>query len=334
MRVSFNAELITPLLAAGADSKNRDPQNEGLRPASIRGDLRYWFRAMMGPYCDLAQLKTLESRVFGSTDGKSPILIRSRFPSTPKTGKYPVRMNDPNPPPGKNFNPQWPAIDSGQSCSVSFSFPDSAIKEGSVCLNSLLLISMLSGIGGRTRRGFGSVQFNQKATDEGKVIENLPVFNIPTAKDLDDIKPCYEDGIKKVKSNFYAFSSSTAVKGTDKFATLENGKVRIWLVKPLRGFWTKWDDAMNGLRTSIYKPYKGNRSLQAFGSAKPRLTSPLSFQIKRAGKDQYFGVILAFLYDYYPNEIASVTNYFGTNGNTLASFISDSSLNSREVIIP
>ena len=51
-----------------------------LRPPAIRGAMRFWFRAMMGAVvaCDLQALQKLEALVFGSTDGRSPFIVRLR----------------------------------------------------------------------------------------------------------------------------------------------------------------------------------------------------------------------------------------------------------------
>lgn len=41
--LSFKLQVITPLFLSGAQQKEAE-----LRPPSIRGALRFWFRAMMG----------------------------------------------------------------------------------------------------------------------------------------------------------------------------------------------------------------------------------------------------------------------------------------------
>ncbi|MCD6363255.1 MAG: type III-B CRISPR module RAMP protein Cmr1, partial [Synergistetes bacterium] len=45
-KVSLEVETVTPLFIAGADQRNIG--NEGLRPPSLRGLLRWWFRAALG----------------------------------------------------------------------------------------------------------------------------------------------------------------------------------------------------------------------------------------------------------------------------------------------
>lgn len=44
----FEMEVLTPLFIAGSDPKGVELRREGIRLPSIRGALRFWFRAMMG----------------------------------------------------------------------------------------------------------------------------------------------------------------------------------------------------------------------------------------------------------------------------------------------
>ncbi|GAB4407644.1 MAG: hypothetical protein OHK0053_34270 [Microscillaceae bacterium] len=63
--IIFTCETITPMFLSGADG-----QIPELRPPSIKGALRFWWRAMNG-HLDLKTLKEQESLIFGGTDGES-----------------------------------------------------------------------------------------------------------------------------------------------------------------------------------------------------------------------------------------------------------------------
>lgn len=66
----FDVEVVTPLFLGGADPKKAE-----LRAASIKGSLRFWWRALYG--CDdLADMKKRESEIFGSTEKKSSFSIQ------------------------------------------------------------------------------------------------------------------------------------------------------------------------------------------------------------------------------------------------------------------
>ena len=69
-KTTLELETVTPLFIAGADQRNIE--NEGLRAPSLRGLLRWWFRALKATD-NLQELKKEESGVFGSTNCKSAV---------------------------------------------------------------------------------------------------------------------------------------------------------------------------------------------------------------------------------------------------------------------
>ena len=66
----FECETITPIFMYGADGKTPE-----LRPASIKGVMRFWWRAINGD-SDIGKLKEDESEIFGSTEKKSSFSIK------------------------------------------------------------------------------------------------------------------------------------------------------------------------------------------------------------------------------------------------------------------
>jgi len=77
--IKFQCETITPLFMHGADGKTPE-----LRPASIKGVMRFWWRAINGDlplndYKENAKLKGLrsqEAEIFGNTEMKSSFSIK------------------------------------------------------------------------------------------------------------------------------------------------------------------------------------------------------------------------------------------------------------------
>ncbi len=67
--ITFIVKVITPTLMGGGFG-----QNDGIRPSEIKGMMRYWFRAVAGSGVgeDIKALKSLEEKVFGSQERKSP----------------------------------------------------------------------------------------------------------------------------------------------------------------------------------------------------------------------------------------------------------------------
>jgi len=70
--ITFECETITPMFLSGADGKTPE-----LRPPSIKGALRFWWRAMNG-HLSLSDLKKKESEIFGGTNPatRSNVIIR------------------------------------------------------------------------------------------------------------------------------------------------------------------------------------------------------------------------------------------------------------------
>ncbi len=66
---TFKCEIVTPLFLGGADQVKAE-----LRPASIKGMLRFWWRALYGTN-DLDTMRKRESELFGNTEKKSTLQI-------------------------------------------------------------------------------------------------------------------------------------------------------------------------------------------------------------------------------------------------------------------
>lgn len=66
---TYDCEVVTPMFLAGADQKEAE-----LRTQSIKGDLRFWWRALYGSD-NIEDMKKRESEVFGDTEKKSKTKI-------------------------------------------------------------------------------------------------------------------------------------------------------------------------------------------------------------------------------------------------------------------
>lgn len=91
--VRVTLEAVTPLFIGGVDPRGT-PE---LRPPSVKGALRAWWRALYGgvqPQISPAQLAAAERDVFGNTDSASPIIVRLpaanlQTPEEWQTNEYP-----------------------------------------------------------------------------------------------------------------------------------------------------------------------------------------------------------------------------------------------------
>lgn len=172
--ITFHCKIITPMFLAGADG-----QTPELRAPSIKGAMRFWWRAINGHLTtknsqdkwDYSKLKRQEEEIFGGVDSgtRSKIILRvtnsnlvvgiEPFPdnykvSTPGTNKssnlleylaYGV-VTRPNTIDREFFKP-------GGSFSITATFPGS-YKE--VVTDAFSLVSHFGGLGSRSRNGYGS----------------------------------------------------------------------------------------------------------------------------------------------------------------------------------
>ncbi len=65
-------ELVTPAFLAGATQTQEDCE---LRPATLRGLLRWWWRTMHAGFVDRARLRAMEAAVWGDTEAGSPVRV-------------------------------------------------------------------------------------------------------------------------------------------------------------------------------------------------------------------------------------------------------------------
>lgn len=177
--INFECETITPMFLSGADG-----QTPELRPPSIKGALRFWWRAMNG-HLGLQELRAREGTLFGSTEyGRSKVLIRvdegmewdGRSKASPTPHKPRFQKN---------------AFREGQRFSVTLSmlgkvkFKENEFFTIDNLKDLFLLMATLGGIGGRVRRGFGA--FN--IVSASKNGQKLNITQPKTLKNIEDLLP-------------------------------------------------------------------------------------------------------------------------------------------------
>jgi CRISPR-associated protein Cmr1 len=75
IRETREYELITPLFGGGTETQKADPVSV-IRVPSIRGQLRFWWRATRGgQFKTTAEMKKAEDLIWGSTENPSAVII-------------------------------------------------------------------------------------------------------------------------------------------------------------------------------------------------------------------------------------------------------------------
>lgn len=152
--ITFECRTITPLVMNGA--KGDEPE---LRPASIKGILRFWWRALHG-HLELKDLKEKESKLFGDTKQRSKVLIRleESLSQSDWADSKPFLL----PHKGGNRKSAVNAFEKNKTFKIRFDFDETVISIQQ--LKSLFILTCtLGGFGKRSRRGFGSVMVTSES---------------------------------------------------------------------------------------------------------------------------------------------------------------------------
>jgi CRISPR-associated protein Cmr1 len=216
--VRFRCRVLTPMFLGGSDPDD-DPE---FRPPSLRGMLRYWYRALLGArgVSDHESLLEKAGEVFGTTNKASPIRVRITSDGKPDTNApaellrgdgrcylwHFIQAGDNSRSgisPGESFEVRLSAVPrrSGKSSLV-------ALKEAT---RAFWLLVHLGGLGLRSRRCAGA--FRARCIDHPSGLE-LPSFDPET--------PLAEWFRAKLGTLNFTSSAST----TPKFDHL--GRARIW----------------------------------------------------------------------------------------------------------
>lgn len=187
VRETREYELITPLFGGGTESQKADPVSV-IRVPSIRGQLRFWWRAIRGGQFggNLARMKKGEDGIFGAAsvgDKATPSQLQIALTMTDRgkpllqvTGKGgQIEIYEMKSPYGYVAFPlkqKGLGVVDGVTFSLSLSYPSSFSAEVEAALWAW---AMFGGLGGRTRRGFGSLQmkdYSPHAADVARDIKN------------------------------------------------------------------------------------------------------------------------------------------------------------------
>ena len=297
-KIVFECESVTPIFMYGADGKTPE-----LRPASIKGVMRFWWRAINGNK-DISILKKAESEIFGSIKNKVPGSIS-------KKSKIFIRVkNDENNIVKIEDIPKIPYLfypfylenqQKEKSCFKHIEFKiiissndKKALKEAAY---SFILLSIFGGLGSRNRRGGGNFMICNISKNEYKdfIIRNL-----------NNIDTIYE----KIKNYFYDTYKITDI--TNKYSNISDLKYKI----SNKNF-NSWDQALKDIENK-YKNFRKKRKIlknASFGlpiifENKPqvftepefdRRASPLVIKILKI-KDKYYWFVFKFKGEFLPKK--------------------------------
>jgi CRISPR-associated protein Cmr1 len=221
--ITFNCRFITPAFLGGANPKGT-PE---LRPPTIKGALRFWWRAQSG-ISDLKELKKKEFQIFGGVDGDKAIkcsfslrVAREEFQLSRDLPKMLTEVRE------KSYKVNifeylaygtydWQNrinvlnrdfVVSDQKFDVSFSFTTNEHKNE--IIKAFQLLSLFGGLGSKSRNGFGKFE----------------IVPSPVTASWKDTIQTLKDGVKK---NFTSFCSDLLCFQTENtFTKPENAQAEI-----------------------------------------------------------------------------------------------------------
>lgn len=231
--IIFDLEVITPMFSGGAN-----PAHAELRPASIKGLLRFWWRALEAEG-DLEKLRNKEAEIFGSVaqGGKFAMQISNESLKASKAPfpNHPVRVE------GKSFRInilEYLAygtherekekgnvfvreyILTGTSFKLTIKFSNREIENQ--VLKSFYVFSLFGGIGSRSRNGFGCFE----------VINKSQAFE-PIAKEYDISAPYSRSNLTKLirkvgPQSYSGFSDETKLfRSSQSFDTWDKALAHV-----------------------------------------------------------------------------------------------------------
>lgn len=156
--IEFTLTVVSPTFMYGAYQRGGDVQPE-MRAQSVRGQLRYWLRAIIGAQdTNLKAMWDRESAVFGSTGMGSAVSVRVYPRQGIQTGNEPML-------PHREFGggnvSRALAITANQRFSLQL-VTRPGVDLPADALNALKVWSLIGGTGKRSRRMFGAVRLSSK----------------------------------------------------------------------------------------------------------------------------------------------------------------------------
>jgi len=256
--VAFDCEVLTPMFLAGAD-----PQQPELRPPSIRGAMRWWFRAIAGGIVgSTREILEMESRTFGASmegSGQSRILLRT-------STVIPERdVREFSPLPHKNPNFRFKGIKPGSNFTVILSSncnheSEQYLAAGLACFRVAWL---LGGLGRRSRRGFGAFQpVGETFTSKMALVESITRAIESARQNLKDLFMITD--LESAHNTAFPILSS-------KYTFLAVGKE-----------YRNQEEILKEVMQNIHAGLEGGAlNKRIIGSVNPRQASPLLITVKK-----------------------------------------------------
>lgn len=297
-QITFEIETITPMFLAGADQGKAE-----LRAASIKGLLRFWWRAIRAG-TNMNELSKEESDIFGAPDekiGGSKFSIRVTQPDKEPLPRF-ISQGRPDPV-GYMFYSTFmqkgrerPCFPEGSKFNIILSSGhDNYLKTAAASLWALIY---LGGLGTRTRRGAGNMVVTN-IDDTSRILSSIGLDFLPKGSNSEETAKWLIDNLKSAKQQIVdktGFASEYSNLSFSRFV-ISNKAFTTWKeALGETGFKTFRDSNKARIfeTASFGFPIIHRTSHTTVTGSKPydkRRGSPLVFKVIRANNKFYWIVI-------------------------------------------
>jgi CRISPR type III-B/RAMP module RAMP protein Cmr1 len=297
----YSCELLTPIIMSGADQTKAE-----LRATSIKGMLRWWWRAL-SKNDDIEELRRKESHIFGGVSEANPIKSKVSLwvrwledPIIIPIGKY-VKSA-----PSLKYltygagvddsNPERPAFKSGQTFEIYLRYPQILAEEIAPAVSCMLTYG---GFGLKSRNGFGQVFCSE-----------ISQADLPERKDSSKFNSKYAHLGNFEHFKMKAFQEQERAHLMIADAYYDAKKSKRGEENHRTTFTTDGDRNLFAAHTP--KQFQFETSPGIFKDF-DRIAKPLQIYVKKQGNGQYVPGIIAFPYDFTIGKTNSVNPPMGRN---------------------
>lgn len=170
-QIVIPVEVETALFMRGHQRYRRGD----LRSSSIRGYLRWWFRALAGAYLDPSALRTVESALFGAQQQPGKVQLVVSRGQRSKEDKFSLAL------PHKDAPAQQmplPALAVGTRATITLVSHGASREEFAAVKGALWCALWLGSFGTRARRGAGTIT-PRLPSEKGFVFNETTLDNLP-----------------------------------------------------------------------------------------------------------------------------------------------------------
>jgi len=232
MEKIIKARVITPIFISGSNQKEAE-----MRAPSIKGVLRFWFRAGFGEFSD--KMIEKEEKIFGSKEKPCVFQIRTTQLNSDTFNPLSYRGY-----PGISYFLPFlkgrKVIPEKTEFDISLKFykeaEDNHIK---AVFGSLWLLFWLGAIGSRARRGFGSILPEKILFPENMEIQGLNF--LPKKKDINGLEEFLKENLNKA-IKIINNPDKTNISGLPNYTLLSKQNTKIYLWKKPFDSWQKTID--------------------------------------------------------------------------------------------